>query len=104
MCSINKRTQLSQLVRGFHACKIFLKHSFGRGVDFLYHIAARYSNHTTGIRCILYLHILQIKNASDTGSLVAVSCSFPETVIAQVRREVKNVNNVPDSILHEATA
>ena len=28
--------------------------------SFKYHKAARYSNHTTGIRCILYLHIYKI--------------------------------------------
>ena len=38
----------------------YIIYSFGREVDFLYHKAARYSNHTTGIRCILYLHIYKI--------------------------------------------
>ena len=47
-------------IKSVFAYHFSVKYSFGREVDFLYHKAARYSNHATGIRCILYLHIYKI--------------------------------------------
>ena len=50
-CYIVIVIQYAHIVKPRSNNYLHYNYSFGREVDFLYHKAARYSNHTTGIRC-----------------------------------------------------